>query len=831
MTREVDFYLGRLYEPESRQVTADDLRYDPGDLTTHAVVMGMTGSGKTGLCLDMLEEAALNKLPALMIDPKGDITNAILHFPELLPEDFRPWIDPDQARRENKTLDEAAAATADLWRNGLASWDIGSDRIRRLKESVQFAVYTPGSDAGLPVSILASLAAPSIDWTENREIIRERIASTATSLLSLVGLKDIDPVRSREHILLANIFERAWSQGHDLTLGDLIMQTQSPPFSKLGVFEIDAFFPQKDRFDLAMQLNNILAAPSFQSWIEGQDLDVQGLLYTPEGKPRHSIFYIAHLNDAERMFFVSLLFSAVETWMRAQGGSTSLRTLIYFDEILGYLPPIGNPPSKGPMLRLLKQARAFGVGLVLATQNPVDVDYKALSNAGTWFIGKLQTDQDKSRLLDGLTGASGAFDRRAYDNMLSGLGKRVFLLHNVHESKPILFQTRWAMNYLAGPLTRNRIPQLNELAGITRWPAEVQAAEMVRPAGPAPTAATAVAEATRPPIAISIGQPGRPTTPSGMATYFLPVDMTLSQAARAIEYRLSSAVIEPTVLYRPALLLQATTRFSNRKYNLHHEEQQAILIEDLTQKGPIDWERSLSDPLDPDQLMAEPAAGSLFAPLNAPLLNAYTPAALRSEFQNWVFRTLTILVKTNEALGLYGGPNISEEEFQRMCQTAADERRKQDEAKIAASFDRKIESLQRKLALEEKELAADKDVLSDRKREEVLDTAHTLVTLFTKKRLRSTKGKSSQTRRAKQAVEESKETIVHLTADIERLVKEKTEALADSQKQWSRAAEDISVTPVPPYKKDIIVSMLGLAWSPYYLVERGGQSIEIPAFL
>ncbi|HFE67160.1 MAG TPA: ATP-binding protein, partial [Chloroflexi bacterium] len=410
---EGNFYLGKIVNPQTNEKTDTPLLYDPDDLTTHAVVLGMTGSGKTGLCLDLLEEAALHNVPALLIDPKGDITNAILHFPDLAPADFAPWINAAVAEREGKTVEQAAQETADLWRNGLAGWEIGPERIQALKNSVQFSVYTPGSDAGLSLSILASLKLPPIPWSGNEEILREQISGTVTAVLGLAGLTDIDPVRSREHILLANIFEHNWSREQDLDLAGLIMQTQSPPFDKLGVFDVDTFFPEKDRFELAMALNNILAAPSFQSWLEGDPLDVQSLLYMPDGRPRHTIFYIAHLPEEERMFFVTLLYTAVETWMRSQKGTTSLRAIVYFDEIFGYLPAVGNPPSKEPMLRMLKQARAFGVGLVLATQNPVDVDYKAMSNAGTWFIGKLATEQDKARLLDGLaTAAQGGLDRR-----------------------------------------------------------------------------------------------------------------------------------------------------------------------------------------------------------------------------------------------------------------------------------------------------------------------------------------------------------------------------------------------------------------------------------
>ena len=460
------FYLGRVFNTGQSLTTDQPLLYDSADLTTHAVVVGMTGSGKTGLCIDLLEEAALAGIPALIIDPKGDITNALLHFPDLLPGDFQPWVDPDQARRNGKSLDQTATDTAASWRKGLSDWDIQPERLRALQNAAHFAVYTPGSDAGIPVSILASLKAPPISWESHRELLREKISGTVTALLGLVGMENIDPVRTREHILLANIFEHAWSAGKDLDLGELILQTQTPPFPKLGVFDVNTFFPEKDRFELAMLLNNILAAPAFQSWIEGQPLDIPSLLFDPDGRPRHSVFYIAHLTDPERMFFVSLLYSAVQAWMRSQAGTSTLRALVYFDEIFGYLPPTANPPSKQLMLSMLKQARAFGVGQVLVTQNPVDLDYKALSNAGSWFIGKLQTERDKQRLLDGLEGAtSGNLDRSQYDRLISSLGKRVFLFHNVNSAGPTLFQTRWAMNYLAGPLTRTQIPALNRLVG------------------------------------------------------------------------------------------------------------------------------------------------------------------------------------------------------------------------------------------------------------------------------------------------------------------------------------------------------------------------------
>ncbi|MDX1436861.1 MAG: DUF87 domain-containing protein, partial [Anaerolineales bacterium] len=614
MTIETDgkFYLGRVVDPEAKETTQEPLLFDPDDLTTHAFVVGMTGSGKTGLCIDLLEEAALSGIPALMVDPKGDITNSLLHFPELLPSDFQPWVDPEEARREDKTVEQAAEEAASLWRGGLEKWGIGPERIQRLADAASFAVYTPGSDAGIPVSIVASLRAPDLAWEDNREVIMERISGTVTALLGLVGLTDIDPVQSREHILLAKVFEEAWSEGRDLDLSELILQTQNPPFEKLGVFDVETFFPQKERFELAMRLNNLLAAPGFQTWIEGQPLDIPGLLYDEDGRPRHSVFYIAHLSEEERMFFVTLLFSAVETWMRAQPGSGSLRALIYFDEIFGYLPPTANPPSKTPMLRMLKQARAFGVGLMLVTQNPVDVDYKAMSNAGAWFIGKLQTEQDQGRLLDGLAGADGSFNRGAYERLIAGLGKRVFLLHNVHEKEPVLFQTRWAMNYLAGPLTRPQVRLLNEMVGAEPSMTAAQAG-----AAAVGAAASGLAQAASPAQAVTgaaaeeeadlPGSQTRPAVPTGVDEYILPLNLSLTEAARHDNTELDEGARAVGYLYRPVLLAQAEIRFLQRKYNLDYDMQRSAMAVEPDRRGRVDWAGTAVGRIDPRAMERQPA--------------------------------------------------------------------------------------------------------------------------------------------------------------------------------------------------------------------------------
>ncbi len=471
------FYLGRPYDPAKKTSRPGLILYDSKDLVTHAVCVGMTGSGKTGLCIDLIEEAALDGVPAIAIDPKGDLTNLMLTFPELRPADFLPWINQDDARARSLSPDDYAAQQAKLWRDGLAAWGENGERIRRLKDAADFAIYTPGSSAGIPISIVASFAAPAEAVREDGELLRDRVTTTASSLLGLLGIA-ADPIQSREHILLANLLTKAWSAGKDLDLDVMIEQIQTPPMARVGALDLESFYPAKERGQLAVKVNNLLASPGFNAWLEGVPLDVGQLLRSESGKPRVAIVSIAHLSETERMFFVSLLLNRVLDWVRSQSGTTSLRAVLYMDEIFGYFPPVAEPPSKRPLLTLLKQARAYGLGIVLATQNPVDLDYKGLANAGTWFLGRLQTERDKARVLEGLEGASatahGEFDRGKIDTLLSGLSQRIFLMNNVHEDAPVVFESRWAMSYLRGPLARDQIKRLMDggrpavAAGATR---------------------------------------------------------------------------------------------------------------------------------------------------------------------------------------------------------------------------------------------------------------------------------------------------------------------------------------------------------------------------
>ncbi|MCE9578084.1 MAG: ATP-binding protein [Deltaproteobacteria bacterium] len=455
------FYLGRRFDLAAGAATDEPILYDARDLTTHAVCVGMTGSGKTGLCLALLEDALIDGVPVIAIDPKGDLGNLMLTFPDLAPADFAPWMDPATAARDGLTIDQLAAKTAARWRDGIVASGQGVERIARLHAAGDVTIYTPGSEAGVPLSLLKSFAPPHD--ADDAELWRDRIEAAVSGLCALVGVT-ADPLRSREHVLLSQLLDHAWRAGRALTLADLVQGVSRPPFDRVGALDLETFYPAKERTELALALNTLIASPSFAAWSTGAPLDLASLLYTPAGRPRIAVLSIAHLSDAERMFFVTVLLQEVIAWMRGQAGTSSLRAILFMDEVAGYLPPVAMPPSKKPMLTLLKQARAFGLGVMVATQNPVDLDYKALANAGTWFVGRLQTERDKARLMDGLEGASAAagkaFDKAAMEQTLAALGNRMFVMQNVHDDHPVVLQSRFCLSYLAGPLTR---PQLQRL--------------------------------------------------------------------------------------------------------------------------------------------------------------------------------------------------------------------------------------------------------------------------------------------------------------------------------------------------------------------------------
>ncbi len=584
------FYLGRSYNLDLQESSATQpLLYDAKDLTTHAVCVGMTGSGKTGLGVTLIEEAALDGIPVIAIDPKGDLGNLLLTFPALRAEDFGPWIDEADAARHGRAPAEHAQWTADLWREGLKTWGQKPTRIGAFERAVERTIYTPGSRTGVPISVLRSFARPAAAVLEDQEALRDRIMGAVSGILGLIGV-DADPIQSREHILLATLLNRAWVEGGGLDLPTLIQQIQKPPVERVGVLDLDSFFPASDRLKLAMMLNNLLASPGFDVWAAGEPLDVARLLNTAAGRPRVSILSIAHLSDAERMFFVTMLLNEVVSWVRSQPGSRSLRAILYMDEIFGYVPPTANPPSKRPMLTLLKQARAQGLGVVLATQNPVDLDYKGLSNAGTRFVGRLQTERDKARVMDGLEGASAsAFDRREMDRLLSGLTSRVFLMSNAHEDAPVLFHTRWALSYLSGPLTGKQISRLN---------ADRPQTAVAQP----PKTTVQRTEATSDPLT-----PSRPTIPTAIAERFLRV--------------VHPVIGEERLVCRPALGATATLHYANVKARVD-QWQDVTVLAPLGKSSGSPWTTAVECETSTLLFDPEPARGATFSALPAKAANA-----------------------------------------------------------------------------------------------------------------------------------------------------------------------------------------------------------------
>ena len=817
------FYLGKDYNLSAGALGDTPLMYDARDLTTHAICVGMTGSGKTGLCIDLLEEAALDKVPAIIIDPKGDITNLLLTFPDLLPADFLPWINADDARRKDMTPKEYAEKTANTWRDGLASWDQGPERIRALKESADFVIYTPGSDAGVPVSIVSSLAAPELNWDDNQEALREQISGTVSALLGLVGI-EADPMRSREHILLATIFEHYWRQGEDLDLPKLILSIQNPPVRQLGVFDVDTFFPEKDRFALAVTINNMIASPAFGAWIQGVPLDIDKMLYGGDAKPNVSIFYIAHLSDAERMFFVTLLLEQVITWMRAQPGTTSLRALVYMDEVFGFFPPIGEPPSKRPLLTLMKQARAFGVGMMLTTQNPVDLDYKGLTNAGTWFIGKLQAERDKARVLEGLETVSSTagtgFNRSQLDKIIPSLGSRVFLMHNINEDGPVIFQTRWAMSYLRGPLTRSQVKTL--VAGQSS-PATAPAADLATDAAdPAAEKAAAPAAASYATTTSSVA----PILPPDLPQVYLPATRSMYDAVGALEKELGQRldVTDKKIRYEAQVLGIGAVNFVDAKRNVDERQEVALAVEPPSGSGLVRWDQAIQLELDPHALNSQPEPDAIFGDVPDSINSARELTRLTKDFNDYLYRNWRYSLFYNPTLKAYSQQGEDERAFKIRCQQFAREQRDAEVDKLGDTYARKIDSIETKLRREEQELADDEAAYDARKQQEMLSAGDSILSLFGGRRRRastmlsSASKKREMTARAKRDVEESQEQIARYQADIEELEKELEEATADITERWETAVDDVQVYEVKPRRTDVDVDQVALAWTPFWQV-------------
>ena len=800
------FYLGKEFDPAANAIKDDLVLYDAKDLTTHAVCVGMTGSGKTGLCLSLLEEAAIDGVPAICIDPKGDLGNLMLAFPELRPADFQPWVDPSDAIRKGLTVEELAAKTADTWRKGLAEWQQEPARIARLRDAVDINIYTPGAETGLPLSVLRSFAPPPAELLADSAALRDRVGAVVSGLLSLLG-RDADPIQSRDHILLANILDTTWRSGQSLDMAGLINAVQKPPFDKVGAFDLDTFFPPKDRLGLAMAINNLLASPGFATWMKGEPLDAQRLLYTPEGKPRLSIISIGHLSDTERMFIVTLVLNEVISWMRNQSGTSSLRAILYMDEIFGYFPPTANPPSKIPMLTLLKQARAFGLGCVLATQNPVDLDYKGLANCGTWLIGRLQTERDKARVIEGLESAlagTGSMDRSTLDKLMSALTQRVFLMRNVHQDAPYLMKSRWALSFLRGPLTGPEITRV-----------------MAGKRGAAAPASTSTASPSAAPAATSVAAPvtARPAIPGDVTEYFL-------------EGRSG----QPAAEYRPMVMGLAKLHFVDAKLGLDQWDTTAWLAPLDDDGKSVDWAAGSAHPDLKARLSKSPATGAAFADLPGAAMRAANYTAWGKSLTSHLYEQTRAEVFFCDAIKLASAPGENEAQFRvRLAQSLREKRDEAVEA-LRRKVAPKLATLQDRVARAEDKVQREQAQLSQQKMNTAVSVgAGILGALFGRKAVSvGTIGRASSAARSASRIgresqdvaraDESLEVVRQRLADLQAESESEIAALAASFEGEAVALREVSVT---PRKSDIAVGQVALVWAPF---RKDGDGFPVADF-
>jgi hypothetical protein len=786
-----DFHLGFRLDPQTGKPGADRLTVESADLTTHGVIVGMTGSGKTGLAVVLIEEALLAGVPCLLLDPKGDLGNLALVFPDLAPASFKPWVNEAEAQAEGLTVDELAARTATVWREGLERQGMGPERLQALRAAADVTIYTPGSTAGVPLNVVGSLRAPALSWETEAEALRDEIDGTVTSLLSLVGIA-ADPLSSREHVLLSNLLENAWRAGQSLDLGGLIAQIQTPPLRKLGVFELDAFFPPKDRTALAFKLNALAASPTFAAWDEGDPLDPQSLLFTAEGKPRAAVVYLAHLSDEERMFVVTLVLSKLVTWMRGQPGAPDLRVLAYMDEVYGFVPPTAAPPAKKPILTIFKQGRAFGVGMVLSTQNPVDLDYKAMSNAGTWLVGRLQTENDKARVLEGLRSAAGGTDVAALDAALGGLGKRQFLLVSAKSSQPALFGTRWAMAYLRGPLTKDQVAALKPAA-----PARPPAVETAPAAAPA-----AAASADTTPVA--------PGVAAGVPVFHLDP---------AAAYAADVGAVPGGTRLRPALAVRCSLRYDDAKAGLDELQEWEAIVP--VSDGAVDVAAAKEVDYDARDFRPDPPAGAVYTLTSAPLGEASFFAKTADEIERRLVDGRPLEVFRNAALKLYSRPGESREQFAARCAEAAQAKADEQVAKISERLEARRERLQDALMTAQQQLAEAAAEAQARQQQQLAAGAGALLGALFGGRSRSralsqmlggsggATGARAQARaRAAQAKAQDK------AADLAALEQELAAEIAEITAKWDATAAEIETVPIRLESSDVRVTETALVWIP-----------------
>lgn len=799
------FYLGRHWNAEGKQEPPLSVMLDSRQLVTHAVCLGMTGSGKTGLGIDIIEEAAIDGIPAIVIDPKGDMTNLALRFPSLSAAEFKPWIDPESARQKGLSLDALATTTADNWRNGLEAWEQDGERIQRFKDCADVVIYTPGNSANAPLSILKSLDPPPAAVLNESDLYSDTVSATVTSLLTLLEI-DADPLRSRDHILLTSILDTLWRKGESTDLAGLIKLVQAPPFGSVGVFDLNTFYPAGERMKLAMALNNLLASPDFSSWIQGPPMQIDRLLYSPEGKPRIAVISIAHLDERERMFVVSLLLNRVITWMRSQNGTGSLRALLYMDELFGFLPPVAQPPSKKPLLTLLKQARAFGLGLVLSTQNPVDMDYKALSNIGIWMIGRLQTEQDRNRLLDGLKENPALGGKQQLGELISSLQKRVFLMHNVHEEGPYLFQSRWCLSYLAGPLTREQLKRLGSPVDHITPPPMV------------------TADTPQPELSVQGSLLSQaPLLPPGIQAVHLGMKSVLPSGAQ--------------LSYRPAVIAMASIFYSEAKYRINHEEKYLKLLQSEDRPLMVNWDDALDIHCPESELRPYPQHDALYVPPPEWMSQMKEYQNLQNGLRDWLYRNSRVSLWRSPSSKMVSMPGESERDFRLRLSQQGREQRDGSIDKLRDRYASKIQRLQQQILSAEMKLSREKEQVRSSRVDTAVSVGSTLLSALMGKKLisQSSLGRASTSiRRAQRMGKESKDVswaekeLLRRQEELRTLEEELEREIDILQNSSDPLAENLEQIDILPKKLNISIRLLTLCWLPYIASPNGSL---LPAWI
>lgn len=782
------FYLGKEMDIEERKITDNILLYDSKDLTTHAMIIGMTGSGKTGLGMALLEEALMDNIPVIAIDPKGDITNLLLSFPDHMTEDYLPWINLDEAASEGFSASQYASREAEKWKKGLAGWGIERDRIIKMRESVSFSIFTPGSDSGISVNMLGSFRCPPENIIHDHDILIEKVQNTTSNLLSLLNIES-DPLSGKENLLISKIFEHTWKEGMDTDLPLIINRIQDPPFNKIGIMSTDSFYPPSERFKLAMTINQVLASPSFSQWMTGVPLEMGNFLHTPEGKPRASIFTISHLSDNERMFFISMLLGELISWMRSRSGTSSLRAILYIDEVFGYMPPVKEPPSKGPLLTLLKQARAFGIGVVLSTQNPVDLDYRGLSNIGTWFIGRLQTQRDKDRILEGMEklADTGEYDRQFLDKAISGLNRREFLLNNVHENSPSIFSTRWVMSYLRGPLSREQIRSLMK----DRKKGSESPGGIVRE------------EPSRGKSRIT---PIKPVIPPDINEYFI------APPAGSV-----------SVTYKPYLLGIAETCYSQSSMGIDEKITYILGTESPSNGQEPDWRKAVNLEMDPEDIHTEAMAHADFMELPSTLAESRNYRKWKKEFITWIRQNRPLVIFRNRSLKMTGLPGEQKGDFEIRIEETLREKRDLEVEDLRKKYDRKMGTLQKQLIVAEQSIARESEQASSRNIETVISFGSALagallgrksITATSTYRLGTALSRAGRLRKEKMDVERARERALLLQERISALEKSMSEEIERLKNNLGKHRNSTEEYPIRARSTDINIKVFGLAWVP-----------------